>query len=343
MTLGPLASRRTFDGPATCLKADGTPPLIAHWKLEGDCRDATGKHHGRGHHLEFAPGRKGEARGAARFDGAQSFIEIPHHHALALGTGQFSISAWLKLDADLESVGGELIGKFAAEERRGFTLGIAGSSAGYSSVGDARNLHFGIDAGIDGSWTDCGKPWPSNPLIGTLTVYKGELYSGIADAARPEDACRVFRYAGGADWVDCGRVGGDLTTRTVYSMIVHRGRLYAGTGTWNWFAVPPFSEPTTGPNHVYCFEGNGRWRDCGQFGNGRRVLCLASFKGSLYAGDDTARCYRYDGDDRWTYCGHLGNERMLSTMVPFCGHLYGGSHGAIYRYDGGETWVKLGQ
>ena len=233
------------------VSASGAPPLVAHWKLAGDFQDASLRHHGTGHDVAFVAGRDGAAGGAARFDGARSFIEVPHDEHLSLGTGDFSISAWVRGAGDVETVGGDVLSKFDPEERRGLSLGVGGSSAGYSSVGDARHVRFGIDAGINGSWLDCGKPWSSNPLIGTLTVWKGDLYTGIADASKPEDACRVFRHAGGTEWVDCGRVGDDLTTPTVFAMIVHRGQLYAGTGVWEWDLAPPHIKiPVTGPNHV---------------------------------------------------------------------------------------------
>jgi hypothetical protein len=186
---------------------------------------------------------------------------------------------------------------------------------------------------------DCGKPWKTNPLISTFAVYKNELYTGIADAATPEEACRVFRYAGGTDWVDCGRLCSDPLTLSAMSTAVHKGRLYAGSGVWDWDkAIAGIG----GPTHVYVYEGDKQWRDCGRFGHGFRVFAFASFKGSLYASDDTGKCYRYDGDQNWAFCGQVGNEHRLNTMMVYRGNLFGASHGSFFRYDGGTTWTRIG-
>jgi hypothetical protein len=124
------------------------------------------------------------------------------------------------------------------------------------------------------------------------------------------------------------------------SMIVHKGYLYAGTGVWDWEkAIAGIG----GPNHVYRYEGGTQWRDCGPVGNGYRVFSLASFKGNLYAGDDTGRCYRHDADTSWSFCGQLGNDDRLLSMTVYRGHLYGSSSPAIYRYDGGTSWTCIGR
>lgn len=322
------------------VKSGALPALVAQWKLNGDCRDAAGNHHGVDRGVTFVEGRNGQPKGAAAFDGINASIEVVHDHDLRFETGEFSISLWLNVKPDLTSVIGDVMSKYHARQRKGFNLSVAGSSPGYSSVGDARNVRFGIDNGVTGSWLDCGRPWKSNPLISTLVVYKGNLYTGIADASRPEDACHVFRYAGGTDWEDCGRLGNDPLTLSVHSVIVHKGNLYGGTGVWDWIRS---IAGAAGPSHVYCYEGGKTWRDCGQLGNGHRVLSLASFKGDLYAGDDTGKCYRYDGGIKWSYCGQLGNDNRLNTMMVYRGYLYGASHGNMYRYEGDTRWTCIGK
>lgn len=330
------------EGGRAQTKELGWPALVAQWKLDGDCRDSVGSHHGEGHGVKFVEGRNGKPSGAALFNGEGAFIEVPHAETFPFGVREFSIALWVNLSEDLTSVVGNLMSKYDAPRRTGFNFTICGSSPGYSGMSDARNVHFGIDSGVCGSWAECGKPWKSNPLIGTLIVYKGNLYTGIADASRPEDACRVFRYAGGTEWIDCGRLGNDLRNPTVFSVAVHRGNLYAGTGQWDWVKA---RAGVAGPNHVYRYEGGKEWRDCGQFGNGYRVMSLASFKGDLYASDDMLKVYRYEGGTKWAYCGQLsdGSERLVNCITAYRGHLYGSTHPGIYRYDGGTTWVTIGR
>src|SRR5256885_314045 len=52
------------------------PNLIAHWKLNGDAKDAVGKHHGEAHNIKFMEGRDGKSGGAASFNGVDGFISI---------------------------------------------------------------------------------------------------------------------------------------------------------------------------------------------------------------------------------------------------------------------------
>ena len=178
------------------VRVSSHPQLVAHWKLDGDSQDTVGNHHGNARAVAFAEGVDGRAGGAAVFNGVDSTIEVPDTDALNFGTEPFSVSLWLKLKEDLDSPPGDLISKFDAPLRRGFNLSLLGNSSGYSSYGDRKGLHFGIDNGISGSWLDHGRPWKTNPTITTLTVYKGELYAATGDASRAEDACRVLLSQG---------------------------------------------------------------------------------------------------------------------------------------------------
>ncbi|MEK6689146.1 MAG: hypothetical protein AABZ01_11900, partial [Gemmatimonadota bacterium] len=180
---------------------------------------------------------------------------------------------------------------------------------------------------------------PDNPLISTLIAYKGDLYTGIADAKDPKDACHVYRYAGGRKWVDCGRVTPDLRTPSIYSIVVHEGSLYVGTGAWDWEKA---WAGATGPNHVYRYEGGTRWHDCGQFGEGYRVMSLASYKGKLYAADDKQKIYRFDGDGRWTGCGQIAAGTKLHSMMVFGGALWGAANTTLHRFDGQSQWPIVG-
>ena len=65
--------------------------LIGHWKLRGDANDASGRgNHGRAFAVDLsATGPGGEARGAARFDGRSSWIEVPDDPALGPRQGRF--------------------------------------------------------------------------------------------------------------------------------------------------------------------------------------------------------------------------------------------------------------
>jgi hypothetical protein len=340
-TLLAQAATKKPSTAGTPTAVNSRPQLVAHWKLDGDCQDGVGMNHGSAKGLTFVEGVDGRAGGAGLFNGTNSSVEVPDSDSLNFGTGPFSIALWVKLKEEVESAPGDLVCKFVPNLRRGFNFSLLGNSSGYSSYGDRNGLHFGIDDGINGSWTDCGRPWKTNPTIATLTIYKNQLYAAIGDASRAEDACRVFRFEGGEKWVDCGRLGNNLLTPSAMSTVVHKGRFYAGTGAWDW---EKSNVGRAGRSHVYCYEGGTEWRDCGAVGNAYCVMSLASFKGELYASDDGAKCYRYDGDRSWTFCGQVDQSDRLNCLMPYHGSLYAATtDGLMYRYEGGTKWECIGR
>lgn len=322
-------------------------PLIAHWPLRGNAGDAGGRHHGAARDVQWVAGPDGSPGAAALFNGKGSAVEVADAPELQLGGEDFSISAWVKCARPMRGVFGDVLSKFDGERRCGLNLWVAGSSAGYSSMGDSRHVHAGIDDAFMGEWKDHGRPAADNPLIPCLTVYRGELYAGVSDAARPEDACKVFRWAGGDRWIDCGRLGNDPSHLSVMSMIVHDGQLYAGTGLWDWGRAEEArrATPPTALTHVFRYEGGTEWRDLGQVGKAQRVICMASFEGDLFVGldrGDEGRCFRLQGD-RWIDAGVLDDRDNFECLMPVGGVLYGASHFAVYRYDGGRTWKCIGR
>ncbi|MBT4139663.1 MAG: hypothetical protein HOE48_17200, partial [Candidatus Latescibacteria bacterium] len=166
--------------------------LMGHWPLQENASDVAGKHHGVAHQVTFVDGPGGSTTAAAQFNGPDSRIEVPAANDLQLANKDFSIAAWVRCDTPMRGVFGEVLSKFDPNSRCGFNLQVAGSTAGYSAMSDSRHIHFGIDDGYIGPWTDCGKPWQSNSLVSALVAYEGELYASIADADDPMDAARVF-------------------------------------------------------------------------------------------------------------------------------------------------------
>lgn len=315
---------------------------IAHWPLKGDAGDKAGRHPGVAHDVTFVEGPL-PGTGAVRFGQGQSRIEVPPAPELMLGSRDFTFLAWIRCPAVMRGNFGEILGKFHGPARCGLTLCVAGSSPGYNAMSDTRHVHFGIDDAYLGPWEDCGKPWPSNALVSDLVVFEGALYAGISDAALPEEAARVFRWKGGTEWEDCGRLGRDPGHLSVQSMLVHGGRLYAGTGVWDWVRAAGQDGFTPALSHVFVYEGGQRWRDLGQVGASVRVLTLASFDGCLYAGLDRAgggHVFRLEGE-RWVDCGSLNGDNV-ETLMPMDGALFGATHKMIYRYAGKQEWRLIG-
>jgi hypothetical protein len=249
----------------------------------------------------------------------------------------------------MRGVFGDIVSKYDPRRRRGLNLHLAGSHSAYSSMGDARHVHFGIDDGYLGSWEEHGKPRADNSLITCFAVFKGELYCGIADAEDPKDAAHVYRWGGGSRWVDRGRLGNDPNHLSVQSMLVHEGKLYAGTGIWAWDRargqVP--GEPPAAKPRVFVYEGGTEWRDLGQVGETSRVICMGSFDGELYVGLDRVdratspgRCFKYTGS-KWVDCGAPDDDNFES-LLPIGGTLFAATHGNLYRYEGRTRWHCIG-
>ena len=321
--------------------------LVGYWKLQGDCRDSSGRNnHGVNHGVDLKTGR---------FDGRSAYVEVPSRDSLQLGQGDFAISAWVHTDPIVDDTLGEVFSLYDPQARRGVTLNLKASSGGYQSSGDDRHVYFGIDNAKLGTWQDCGRPSPtSNYVSNSLTVFNGHLYAAIIDAQVEADWCHVFRYAGGKKWIDCGRVGSRKTTG-VMGLIVHQGHLYAGTSTYDWTRV--FSGEYE-PARVYRYEGGTSWTDCGQPSEMLRINCMATYGGKLYVGGDrglpppgekqwTGRPYRvyvWEGGTKWSVAGSLPAEPPKNcyphAMAVHDGKLYVG-YPNVYAFDG-RTWEFAG-
>lgn len=230
-----------------------------------------------------------------------------------------------------------------------------------------------------GKWIDCGRPDRAN-AIGSLAVYQGRLYAGSARYNAEGSALvkspnwqpggRVFRFEGGQQWTDCGKLG---EANEVIGMAVFQGKLYA----------TPLYQDGKG---LYAYEGGQQWTRCGD--PGRRVQPLFVYNGALYGGSyDQGHLVRYEGQSKWTdlgqvpdttqvysfavyqgrphVCtwpngsvfvydppqnqwtnvGRLGQEKEVMGVAVYNGKLYAGTLplGAVFRYDGPGQWTLTGQ
>ncbi|MBT7549577.1 MAG: hypothetical protein HN611_12990, partial [Gemmatimonadetes bacterium] len=118
-----------------------TPPKpIAHWPLAGDTNDAVGDHHGQADALTYTTGPDGTDATAAEFNGSNNRIRVENHPDLHLGTGDFTVSAWIRCQAQMTHVFGDILAKFDPVGRTGLNLHIAGSSPAYSAMSDQRHV-----------------------------------------------------------------------------------------------------------------------------------------------------------------------------------------------------------
>jgi hypothetical protein len=187
---------------------------------------------------------------------------------------------------------GDIVGKYEAAARRGFTLSIQTNSV-TTSAANYRNLHFGIDAGVTGEWTDCGRPGNAIHVF-ALTVFDGRLYAATCEPGEGQ-AGHVFRYSGGGLWEDCGNPD---ACNAVSALTAYEGELYAGVARHNLAGSSLPMSPNRNPGgKVYHYDGDRRWADCGKFGEANAVFALTVFRGRLYGSTryPPAGGYRYEG------------------------------------------------
>jgi Concanavalin A-like lectin/glucanases superfamily len=305
--------------------------LIAHWKLEGDCQDLSGKqHHGQNHNVDLA---------TSSFNGRDAYIEVTNSTSLQIGDEDFSVAADVWTGKDLRGAFGTIVSKFDPACRRGFELALCTNSSGYNAQSDNRQLFLGTDDGTNGTWTDCGRPNERTHISDSLTVFKGDLYAGSTDGPDVTDWAHVYRYGGGKKWEDCGRLGTDRT-RGVYAMVVHDGELYAATSASHGGQPPEMSF-----GRVYRYKGGQKWDEIGQPGENYRLNSLASYKGKLYAtgfniGPKPGHVYVWAGERNWKACGEFNG--WPHPLAVHAGRLYTAyPQGEVYAYDGAD-WENLG-
>jgi hypothetical protein len=252
--------------------------------------------------------------------------------------GDFSLSLWIEVPVHRAGAAGGLASKFDPATRTGFTLATVSSAGGYNGPGDELRVSFGIDARTSPSWVDCGRPSLTANHVTSLVVYRGALYCGNNEAAAERDYAHVFRWQGGADWEDLGQVASD-GTRGIGPLVVHKDALYAAGWNHDWTRV---TYHNLRPCHVFRFDGPGRWADCGQPGNSKRIFAMASYDGDLYAVGDDFSIQVYRGDEQWELVERL--PTFGHPMTVHAGRLVIGTWEhppTVLAYDG-ASWTDLG-
>lgn len=150
------------------------------------------------------------------------------------------------------------------------------------------------------------------------------------------------------DWVDCGHPS-PTCNYINNSLTTFQGKLYAATME---------AKDEKDWRHVFRFDGDGKWTDCGQVGDSKTtgVGPLIVHEGHLYAVTSTydwtriqspaygpGRVYRYGGGTTWIDCGQPSENKTLNCAASYKGKLYvGGGPGtwAVYVQDGEKSWKE---
>ena len=277
-------------------------------------------------------------------------LTIPSSLAPALGTGDFTLTMWLKADDTGDLPTGDLLSRYDPATRRGFHLTLKTSSGVTSSQANRRHLQFGIDNNQASPWTDCGRP--GNSLLAfALATFQGSLYAGTCEPG-PAQSGRVYRHTGGTNWVDCGAPDG---SNAVTALAEHQGKLYAGTGKYRLAGSSlPESPNQTPGGRIFRHEGGTTWTDCGRLPGTEAVGGLVTYQGRLHATSlyRPAGFFRLEQNGIWTTlpvpqgtdaAGKPEPKRPVALAV-HDGLLYAGSYdgGHVHRWDG-SAWTDLGR
>lgn len=277
--------------------------------------------------------------------------DIPADQSPKLGTADFSLAMWVRSDENSDRIAGDLISQYEPARRRGFHLTLKSNVGVTSNQANWRHLQFGIDDGRDRPWRDCGEPGAALFAF-SMATHQGELYAGTCEPGM-NDRGRVYRYAGGEQWIACGAPD---ASNSVTALAAFGNALYAGTGRYRVAgSALPESENQSPGGRVWRYAGEDHWIDCGQLPDTEAVGGLVNFRGQLYASSlyRPAGLFRYEGGTNWTslpvpqgpdrQTGEPGPKRVVSLTV-HDGFLYASSYdgGHVYRFDG-ETWTDCGQ
>lgn len=231
----------------------------------------------------------------------------------------------------------------------------------YAGTFEAGEREAGHVYRYDGAaWTDCGAPDRCNAVT-ALAVYDGALYAGVShyrsvgsslnESPNLHPGGRIYRYAGGQKWTDCGKPSGPSASRVVnldymmrfvgwlpeevdgiHGLAVYDGRLYT---------IPMYHQG------LFRYEGGTTWTDCGT--PGVRLMSLTVFNGDIYgAGNEGGKrggVYRYQGEGNWARTGDQPGVDQTYAFAVHEGKLYSGTwpEATVFRYDRGESWTNCGR
>ncbi|MBA3482103.1 MAG: LamG domain-containing protein [Pirellulales bacterium] len=229
-------------------------------------------------------------------------------------------------------------------------------------------------------WTDCGRVGAGKTTgVGPLLVHDGDLYAATStyDWTRVADGDyepgRVYRYAGGKEWKECGQPG---DARTLNSMASYKGKLYAGGGPQTWGVFVRGDDHQWSPSKIFSKDGpqrcfphamcrhNGRlfvgfpgvysfdgavWTFAGQPAADTdgmlQTHSMQLYQGRLHAGTwPKAKVVAYEDGESWQEIGRVGEDGTeVNALVVYNGKFYGGSipRAEVCRYDDAPSWTSL--
>jgi len=233
-------------------------------------------------------------------------------------------------------------------------------------------------------WEDCGRVGNLRTRgVGPLVVHDSQLYAAtwsydwVRVHKQELDCCRVYRYAGGQDWQDCGQPG---ECRRLFGIASFGGRLYVvgdDDRCWVYEGYRKWSPSRSFRSLVHPMTVHDGRMYAGEFGgreDGRfRQAEVFSFDGKLWASaghpmgpddreDQIHALHVHEGklhattwpkgkvavlqaNGEWVNRGRLGRSTECNALNVFNGKLYAGTipRAEVYRYEGATEWTRIGR
>ena len=132
--------------------------LIAYWSCDNTAYDLSGHgHNGALTNITVTTDRFGYPRGAYYFNGSSSYITVPDAAELRLGNTDFTLNAWVRLDAYNPSFGSSILVKRFSGFNNGWVWTITGNSSTPAGVlsygpGGGNANAFGSTVINTGTW-----------------------------------------------------------------------------------------------------------------------------------------------------------------------------------------------
>ena len=162
--------------------------------------------------------------------------------------------------------------------------------------------------------------------------------------------------------IDSGRIESQFTDHGqlgnavfIFSMCVHKGRLYAAT----------CHAGKDEAGHVFRYEGGQRWTDLGSPDKANAISAMVVYEDQLYVASSKYRLagsslsessnehfggqvFRLQGEEgaaKWVNCGRLSEQtEAVASLVVYQGRMYASSlykPAAFFRYEGQDRWTAL--
>ena len=228
--------------------------LADWWKAEGNALDAAGNASGTVNGgVTYAPGIAGEA---FDFNGANGYIAIPPS-ADFVGTGAFTVSAWIKTTSD-----GLIIQQRDASNFNGeYVLAVVGGKINFWDYGNSEyGFNFSSNETVtDGKWhsivavrlaggtgeiyidgnLDNTQAGPAVPIGSNVNIYIGADYRDLVYGYPPEyfngliDEVQIYHRALSASDVQTGYVFGPAQNQAAYNASAAPATLNGLAGFWS--------------------------------------------------------------------------------------------------------------